>query len=68
MITKYDTGDVVLIPCTIQSAELLDGEVSYRTCEFPELPQGALLIKESTIVGTAPEIKVKAPEIVSESP
>ena len=67
MITKYNTGDVVLIPCTIQSAELLCGEVAYRIREFPETSQGSLLISESTIVGTAsPKTKVKAPEIVNE--
>ena len=66
MITRYNTGDVILIPVTVQSAELLDGEVSYRIREFPETSQGPLLIRESTIVGSAPNIKVKAPEIVNE--
>lgn len=66
MITKYNTGDVVLIPVTIQSAELLRGEVDYRIREFPETPQGPLLINESTIAGSAPNIKVRAPEIVND--
>ena len=66
MITKYNTGDVVLIPVTIQSAELLRGEIAYHIREFPETPQGQLLINESTIVGSVPNIRVRTPEIVND--
>ena len=66
MVTKYTTGDRVLIPATITSAEILDGEVRYSTKEFERIVSeelkrgGEIFIAESKIEGYAKAEKKKA--------
>ena len=60
MITKYNTGDVVLIPVTIESVELVRGKTAYRIREYPGTPECPTIVWESTIAGSAPDTKADA--------
>ena len=49
MITKYNTGDAVLIPATIESAEERNGQIIYQVkAEIWEgIPEDAILVNEN---------------------
>ena len=59
MVTKYATGDKVLIPATITMAEIKNGEIRYSTEEFERIVSaeldrgGKIFIAESKIIGYA---------------
>ena len=46
MVTKYNTGQAVLIPATIRSAEEINGKIIYRvTAETWEgIPEDAIIV------------------------
>ena len=49
MITKYNTGDAVLIPATIESAEERNGQIIYhvRVEIWEGIPEDAILVNEN---------------------
>jgi len=49
MITKYNTGDAVLIPATIRSAEEDNGQIIYHVDADPwqGIPESAIVINEN---------------------
>lgn len=49
MITKYNTGDAVLIPATIESAEERNGQIIYhvRAEIWEGIPEDAILVNEN---------------------
>lgn len=49
MVTKYNTGDAVLIPATIESAEERNGQIIYQVkAEIWEgIPEDAILVNEN---------------------
>ena len=63
MTARYSVGDTVLIPATIESAELIHGKTAYRIREYPGTPECPTIIWESTIAGLAPVVKANAPQI-----
>ena len=67
MTARYAAGDVVLIPATIESAELICGKTAYRIREYPGTPECPVMVWESTIAGPAPDVKVNTPKIVDTS-
>ena len=62
MVTKYTTGDRVLVPMTITTAEIMDGKIHYSTEEFERLVNcnGQFVIAESKIEGYAKSEKKDA--------
>ena len=52
MNTRYDTGDVVLIPATIEMVRRIDdGRLLYTIKEYPGTPEKPTYILEETIIG-----------------
>lgn len=49
METKYTTGQAVLIPATIRSAEEIDGKIIYRVDAetWEGIPEDAIIINEN---------------------
>lgn len=49
MITKYNTGDAVLIPATIRSAEEDNGQIIYHVDADPwqGIPESAIVVNEN---------------------
>lgn len=49
MVTKYTTGDAVLIPATIESAEEIDGKIVYHVHAEPweGIPEDAIIVNEN---------------------
>ena len=49
MITKYNTGDAVLIPATIKSAEEINGQIVYRVeaDTWEGIPENAIIVNEN---------------------
>ena len=62
MAARYSAGDVVLIPATIESVELVRGKTAYRIREYPGTPECPTIVWESTIAGSAPDTKADAPQ------
>lgn len=48
MVTRYNTGDPVLIPATIRSAEEVNGQIIYHVDADPweGIPEDAIIINE----------------------
>ena len=48
MVTKYNTGDSVLIPATIRSAEERDGQIIYQVDAntWDGIPENAVIFNE----------------------
>lgn len=49
MVTKYNTGDAVLIPATIESAEERDGQIIYhvQADTWKGIPENAIVVNEN---------------------
>lgn len=50
MITKYTTGQAVLIPATIRNAEEHDGQISYHVdvdYSWDSIPEDVLIVDEN---------------------
>lgn len=49
MNTKYTTGQAVLIPATIRSAEEIDGQISYHVDAdtWAGIPENAIILNEN---------------------
>lgn len=57
MVTRYNTGDAVLIPATITSAEEIDGQVIYNVEAnvWDGIPENAITRNENAEVQRAME-------------
>lgn len=57
MVTKYTTGQAVLIPATIRSAEEINGQIIYHVDvdTWEGSPEAAVVINESAQVQSAME-------------
>lgn len=55
MITKYTTGQTVLIPATIRNAEERDGQIIYHvdTETWDGIPEDAILLNEDAQIQKA---------------
>ena len=60
MTARYKAGDVVLIPATIESVESIRGKTAYRIREYPGTPECPIIVWESTIAGSAPDVEANA--------
>ena len=49
MVTKYNTGDAVLIPATIRSAEEINGQIIYHVDAdiWDGIPEDAVIVNEN---------------------
>lgn len=49
MVTKYNTGDAVLIPATIRSAEEVNGQIIYHvdTDTWNGIPEDAVVVNDN---------------------
>lgn len=49
MVTKYNTGDAVLIPATIRSAEEINGQIIYHVEAetWNGIPEDAIVVNEN---------------------
>ena len=49
MVTKYNTGDSVLIPATIRSAEEINGQIIYHVDAdtWSGIPEDAVIVNEN---------------------
>ena len=56
MVTKYNSGDVVLIPATILSARERDGQISYEVdAKSWDIPENVIIKNENAEVQRAME-------------
>lgn len=57
MITKYTTGQAVLIPATIRSAEEVNGQIIYHVDADPweGIPEAAVVLNDNAQVQSAME-------------
>ena len=46
MVTKYNTGDAVLIPATIRSAEEINNQIVYHDT-WNGIPEDAIVVNEN---------------------
>lgn len=55
MITKYTTGQSVLIPATIRSAEEIDGQIIYHVeaDTWEGIPEAAVVVNEDANIQSA---------------
>ena len=58
MTTKYTTGQTVLVPATIRSAEERDGQIIYHVESdmYDGIPEDAILLNEDTQIADAMRI------------
>ena len=49
MVTKYNTGDAILIPATIRSAEEINGQIIYHVDAetWNGIPEDAVIVNEN---------------------
>lgn len=49
MVTKYNTGDAVLIPATIRSAEEVNGQIIYNVDAdtWKGIPENAVVVNDN---------------------
>ena len=49
MVTKYNTGDAILIPATIRSAEEINGQIIYHVDAdtWNGIPEDAIIVNEN---------------------
>ena len=49
MVTKYNTGDAILIPATIRSAEEINGQIIYKVDadRWSGIPEDAVIVNEN---------------------
>ena len=49
MVTRYNTGDAVLIPATIKSAEEINGQIVYHVeaDTWEGIPENAIIVNEN---------------------
>lgn len=49
MVTKYNTGDAILIPATIRSAEEINGQIIYHVEAeiWNGIPEDAIVVNEN---------------------
>lgn len=55
MVTLYNTGDSVLIPATIESAEEIDGKIFYivKADLFDKIPEEAIVVNKDAQIQNA---------------
>lgn len=58
MVTKYNTGDAILIPATIRSAEEINGQIIYHVEAdiWNGIPENAIVVNENAEAQRAMEI------------
>lgn len=58
MVTKYTTGQVVLIPATIKSAEEINGQIIYHVDAdiWAGIPENSIIVNEEAEVQRSMEI------------
>ena len=49
MVTKYNTGDAILIPATVRSAEEINGQIIYHVDAdtWGGIPEDAIIVNEN---------------------